>query len=155
MKVRPTKDTNVTNPNSHTTYSNLCTSDKNKRLHRLQQGRKRAKLYIERLKPELSDSSGVVVDQEIHDNLKIMVTEYTQTVHESYPEDSFKCFFWDQQQKASSIKVSKSLHWHPLFIKWCICLHHLSGSSYNYVTRIRMHQATFLEDFVCVNQHKI
>ena len=34
-----------------------------------------------------------------------MATEYTQEVHESCPEDSFKRLFWDQQQKASSVKI--------------------------------------------------
>ena len=67
----------------------------------------------------------------MHNNLKTMVTEYTQEVHESYPEDSFKRLFWDQQQKASSVKNSKLMCWHPLFIKWCIYLRHLSGSSYD------------------------
>ena len=134
MKVRPTKDTDVTNPSSHTTYTNLHTSDKDKRLHRMQQDKKRAKLYIERLRlkiAESSESSGVVVDQEMHDNLKTMATEYTRKVHESCSEDSFKRLFWDQQHKASSLKNSKSMSWHPLFIKWCLYLRHLSGSSYD------------------------
>lgn len=33
--------------------------------------------------------------------------------------------------KAASLKNSKSMRWHPLFIKWCIYLCHLSGSSYD------------------------
>ena len=54
MKVRSTKDTDVTNPSSHTTYSNLHSPDKDKSLRRLQQDKKRAKLYIELICTSLS-----------------------------------------------------------------------------------------------------
>ena len=35
--------------------------------------------------------------------------------------------------KSSSVKNSKSMRWHPLFIKWCIYLRHLSGSAYDFL----------------------
>ena len=44
--------------------------------------------------------------------------------------DSFQKIFWDQQQQAALVKNAKSMKWHPIMIKWCHYLQHLSGSSY-------------------------
>ena len=59
--------------------------------------------------------------------------ECTEQVHESCPEDTFKWLFCDQQQRSSSVRNSKSMRWHPLFIKWCIYFRHLSGSAYDFL----------------------
>ena len=36
----------------------------------------------------------------------------------------------DQQEKASSLKNAKAMRLHPVFIKWCLYLRHLSGKAY-------------------------
>ena len=132
MKSRKQKDTDRTNPSSHTTYACLHTPEKDERLCRLQQDKKRVKLQIDRLKQKIEDAShqgGMIVDDELHEDLKSVVMESTEQVHKTCPEDSFKRLFWDQQQKASSLKNSKSMRWHRVFIKWSIYLRHLSGSA--------------------------
>ena len=136
MKARKPKDIDKTDPSSHTNYAFLSTPEKDERLHRLQQVRKNAKLQSDHLKQKIekvADQGGVMVDDELHEDLKSIALECTEQVHESCPDDTFKRLFWDQQQKSSSVKNSKSMRWHPLFIKCCIYLRHLSGSAYDFL----------------------
>lgn len=102
MAARKQKDNDKSNPSSHTSFITLYTPEKIKRLHQLQQNRKRVKLYIDRLKQKISsvaDRDGVLVNEEMYEDLKTMASEYTKQVKESTQEDSFKRLFWDQQQK--------------------------------------------------------
>ena len=136
MKTRKPKDIDKTDPSSHTNYVFLSTPEKDERLHRLQKAKKNVKLQSDRLKQKIekaADQGGVMVDDKLHEDLKSIALECTGQVHESCPDDTFKRLFWDQQQKSSSVKNSKSMRWHPLFIKWCIYLRHLSGSAYDFL----------------------
>ena len=129
--VRKQKDDDKTSPSSHTAYVTLHTPEKISRLHRLQQKRKSALMRINRLKQKIADiinKDGITVDDELHEDLKAITAENTKEMEASNPHDSFKRLFWEQQQKAASFKNPR---WHPLFIKWCIYLHHLSGSAYD------------------------
>ena len=45
------------------------------------------------------------------------------------PADSFHRLFWEQQKMAASLSNSRSMRWHPLFIKWCLYLK-LSSKAY-------------------------
>lgn len=53
-----------------------------------------------------------------------------EDVKTTYPEGSFQRIFWEEQQKAMALHDSRSMRWHPLFVKWCLYLRHLSGKSY-------------------------
>ena len=91
------------------------------------------KLVIERMKGKISaliESNGVRVSDDLHEELKDIVEKGTVEVNATYPEGSFQRLFWEQQQKAGSVKNSCSMRWHPYFIKWCLYLRHLSGKSY-------------------------
>ena len=59
-----------------------------------------------------------------------MVTESSEEVKAAYPEGSFQRIFWEEQQKAMAFRDSRSMKWHPLFVRWCLYLRHLSGKSY-------------------------
>ena len=48
----------------------------------------------------------------------------------SVPENSFQKIFWEQQKKASALNNSRSMKWHPLMVKWCLYLKHLSSKAY-------------------------
>lgn len=48
-----------------------------------------------------------------------------------YTEGSFQQVFWQQQKEAASKADKRGICWHPLFIKWCLYLHHLSGKAYD------------------------
>ena len=48
----------------------------------------------------------------------------------SLSPDSFEKVFWEQQEQAASVQKASLMRWHPLMIKWCLYLRHLSGSAY-------------------------
>lgn len=63
---------------------------------------------IERLEKRIEslvDEEGVVVNDELHQDLAEIVKESTPTIEEAYPPDSFARLFWEQQTKACSMKV--------------------------------------------------
>lgn len=132
MVSRPHKDKG-TDHSSHTTYSALHTPEREERFRSMQKENKRLKLMLERLQQRISDVSdvcGVVVDDDLHRDLKTIVGENSEQVHAMYPKGSFQRVFWDQQEKASSLRNAKAMRWHPLFVKWCLYLRHLSGKAY-------------------------
>ena len=68
---------------------------------------------------------GVEVDEEIHDYL-------LETISANVNQQStsqFSNVFWESQCKAASLNNAKSMGWHPLIIRWCFYLKHLSGRS--------------------------
>ena len=135
MVCRPHKD-DGSNPSSHTTYRNLHTPEKDARLSHLHQENRKAKLRIRRLEQKISlaaNEDGVKLDDELHSDIMNLAASSTKQVHSSYSEDSFLRLFWDQQQKASLLSKASSMKWHPLFIKWCFYLRHISGKSYEFL----------------------
>ena len=132
MATRPQKDQR-THPSSHTAYTCLHTPEKDQRMRRLHQEGKIAKLRITRLVKKLSDlveEDGIHLDDELDRDMKMMMDETTKQVNTNYPANSFQQLFWQQQQKVISLKDTRAMKWHPLFIKWCLYLRHLSGKSY-------------------------
>ena len=132
MLSRRLKD-QKTHPSSHTTYANLSSSEKDERLRNIHQENKKANLRISRLKQKISDvtsQDGVLLDDEMHKDMKAMMNASTNQVHSMYPEGSFQQVFWDQQQTACSLQDSRSMKWHPLVIKWSLYLRNLSGKAY-------------------------
>ena len=59
-----------------------------------------------------------------------MAEEHEKDAMESFPEGSFPRLFWEEQQKAQMLKDRRSMKWHPLFIRWCLYLRHVSGRAY-------------------------
>ena len=132
MLARPSKDER-THPSSHTNYSVLSTPDKEVRLHRLHLETKKRKLREDRLMEKIcvaASNAEPLVDESLDTDLRSMASENTNLVDSTYPEGSFQRLFWEQQQKAASLSNARSMRWHPLFIKWCLYLRHLSGKSY-------------------------
>ena len=122
-----------THPSSHTTYSSLSTPEKDKRLHRIHHENVQLKSQIARLKEKINlaiSKNSVLVDSEFDEDMRNMVANCRDDVKRSFSEGSFQKLFWDEQEKAMSFKDSRSLLWHPVFIKWCFYIQHLSGQSY-------------------------
>ena len=120
-----------TAPNSHVNYHYLTPSEKNERLSRLHQTTKVAKLCIAILEKKLEDATNIAgenVDQQTHDDLLTIMEESEEC--QQLPSDSFKRIFWNQQLKAARLKSKSAMRWHPLMIKWCIYLRHLSSGCY-------------------------
>ena len=83
-------------------------------------------------------TEGLNVDDSLQSDLKSMADDCTDEVKCTFPEGSFARLFWEEQTKASSLKNAKTMRWHPLFIKWCLYLRHLSGKAYEVVCMNRM-----------------
>ena len=74
---------------------------------------------------QVTQETGIEVDEELTDHFQTIIHEATQDVHQKHPLDSFKRIFWEQQVKA--LKQNKrQVRWHPMFIKWCLSLKLLS-----------------------------
>ena len=79
-----------------------------------------------------------------------MAAACTKEIYSNYSEGSFQRLVWDQQVKASGYKNSKSMKWHPLFIKWSLYLRHLSGRSYELLQKsgcIKLPSQSTLRDY--------
>ena len=79
---------------------------------------------------KLIDENAIVVGDDLHEALAGIIKEKFPFVASSYEEGSFARIFWDAQQKATAIRNSKSMRWHPLMIRWCLYLWHLSSGAY-------------------------
>ena len=132
MALRCDKDDRV-DPSSHTAYSCLSTSEKDERLHRLHTKYKMSRLQIVRLQKKISESieqGGLKLDEELSKDMQQIFTDNTMKIQNFYQPESFQCLFWDQQMKALYLTDKRSMRWHPLIIKWCLYLRHLSGKAY-------------------------
>ena len=132
MAARALKD-DGTSPSSHTTYANLHSPEKDQRLHNMAKELTMFRQRNERLKKRIDaavKTVGVTVDSVLHNDLKEVMEKETDKVYALYPEESFQRLFWEQQQKVASLKDARSKKWHPLIIKWCLYLRHLSGKAY-------------------------
>ena len=122
-----------TSPSSHVNYCHLTKPEKNERISRLHDTARVAKQRIGRLEARLKkeiDDMGEVIDKDTHQELHSIMSDHESLVHQSFPPDYFGRLFWDQQSKALQAKTASAMRWHPLMIKWCLYLRHLSGSGY-------------------------
>ena len=122
-----------TSTSIYTNYRYLSTPDKVSRLSEIQHQKRLAKLKIDRLLKKLdliTDKEGVCIDDETSDDLKSIMTDEEDAILAKFPEGSFQRLFWQQQKKASATPDKRGFRWHPLMIKWCLYLRHLSGKAY-------------------------
>ena len=111
----------------------LSTPEKINRLHNLHQANRQLKQWLEWVNQQirhLIDQDGIVLNEETHSDMKTIMKDNAKEVTNSFPEGSFQQLFWQQQQQAASVKDSRSMRWHPLIIKWCNYLKHLSSGAY-------------------------
>ena len=117
------------NPNrtdmlSHTNYRFLSSPEKVQRLkglHVAYCAKHQKVIRLNQQVEKLMEKEGVEVDEELHDHL-LKSTNVNQK-----DESQFARIFWESQCKAASLKNAKSMRWHPLMIRWCLYLKHLSG----------------------------
>ena len=73
----------------------------------------------------LPNEPSIEVNDEVHAGL-LSIAEN----NEDSGTSSFGQLFWHEQLK-NIRSVPNGRRWHPLLIKWCLYMHHLSSSSYN------------------------
>ena len=118
---------------SHTNYRYCNTPEKVARLtslHHTVRLQKRALQHLEAEIAKVISNSGVRVDDAVQDDLLQIMNSHSDTITEKYGEELLQAIFWQQQVKAASVKHSSGRRWHPLVIKWCLYLHHLSSKAY-------------------------
>ena len=121
-------------PNSHTTHTNLTSVEKSEWLRRLHHEKRMCQQQVRRLcerNDESTATEGVCLDEELHSDFLQVMNDNNKEIHSSHEEGTFQRLFWDQQRTASSLRNGKSMRWHPLLIKWCLYLRHLSGKAYD------------------------
>ena len=99
------------------------------RLHSLQRCMKPQLARLERKLGQVIEEKEVVADDNIHHDLQEIMEENTPRIT-AFPKNSFERLFWEQQLKALQLKDGRSMRWHPLMIKWCLYLRHLSWKPY-------------------------
>ena len=88
---------------------------------------------VQRLKDKLDmhiTAQGVKVEDPVHNDLTVIMKNHSEDVLSKYGEESFQGIFWSQQLKAATATSASGRRWHPLIIKWCLYLHHVSSKAY-------------------------
>ena len=86
------------------------------------------KWKIANLEAKINDiicKEGIELDDE---TLHPIMMEHDSTISR-FPEDSFQRIYWKQEKEAFE-KHKNCIRWHPLMIRWCLYLHHLSSKAY-------------------------
>jgi hypothetical protein len=76
---------------------------------------------IKRLEKRLEEAierRGLEVDESLHKDLCATISHASSEVKEKYPPGSFQRIFWEQQERASRLKCSKSMRWEPAMIRF-------------------------------------
>jgi hypothetical protein len=85
--------------------------------------------YIKRKLDSLTLERGVAVESDVQ--LEIQgVIERESLQMESLGNSDFRRIFWEQQVAALKVKGPKGMHWHPLFLRWCLNLSRVSPKAY-------------------------
>ena len=121
-----------TSTNSRTNFRYLTTPQKMKRMSSLRAQVTATERKLDSLKKKIEASSntqGVIVDDHLHQDLSAIVEDHTLSIHEQFPEGSFKRLFWEQQREALN-SSSRQMRWHPTMIKWCLNIKLHSSAAY-------------------------
>ena len=130
-KVASPKTTTLAH--SHTNDRYLSTPKRKEKVKRQRVNLKEQRRRIRKLKRTVKKLTrdGMMVDNATHEDLVTIMEENVKEVASKYPEKSFPRLFWSQQLQAAKQKNSKSMKWHPVMVRWCIYLRHISGKGYN------------------------
>ena len=112
----------------------LNTPQKQEKLKNLQSRAMTAEKELKQLKEKIASSAdriGTSVDSYLHADLKQIITENQQSIHDQFPEGSFRRLFWDQQAKVASVADARQMRWHPIMVRWCLNLKLLSSGAYH------------------------
>ena len=119
---------------SHTNYR-YCNTPENMQglpasLHYTVRLQRRALQHLEAQLAKVIQISGVRLEDSVQGDLLQIMNDHSDSVTAQYGEDSFAAIFWNQQIKAASAKSNSRRRWHPLVLKWCLYLHHISSKAY-------------------------
>ena len=116
---------------SHVNYRYLTTPEKLLRMCNLHTMVRLHQKKIYQLHSQLEkiiQSHGVSVDDNLNGDLMAVAQKHQPNT--TAGDETFSSIFWKQQVKASSVKSSKGMRWHPAMIRWCLYLLHKSSGCY-------------------------
>lgn len=120
-----------TSKSSHVNYRFLSSPEKVVRMRQLRTENLAMKRKIANLEAKINDiicKEGIEFDDETTSDLRQIMMEHDSIISK-FPEDSFQPIYWKQQKEAVE-KHKNGIRWHPLMIRWCLYLHHLSSKAY-------------------------
>ena len=103
-------------------------------------------------------SQGVKVEDSIHNDLVAIMRKHSEGVLSKHGEESFQGKFWSQQLKATATTSASGRRWHPLIIKWCLYLHHVSSKAYETIRNsgiITLPSSRTLRDYKHLSSTKV
>ena len=112
-------------------YRFLSSPEKVERLRQIRTENLAMKRKIGNLEARINDiicNEGIELDDDTTSDLHQIMMENDSTISK-LPEDSFQRICWKQQKEAVE-KQRNGMRWHPLMIRWCLYLHHLSSKAY-------------------------
>ena len=103
-----------------------------KRLRGIRFNQERTVWQLDCLRAQLevvTREEGVEVNEELHQDLKEIMSNHDTQITSSFSPNLFQKLFWSQQQKAATLP-SRNVRWLPVMIKWCLYLKHLSSKAF-------------------------
>ena len=79
----------------------------------------------------------ITVDCSLHEDICRVIQE-TGRITAQYESGSFERLLWEHQERAVMTAL-QSMKWHPVLIRWCLYLRHLSSSAYNLMRESGVH----------------
>ena len=132
---RADTNTETVMPTSHTNYRYMSAPDLRSCLTLLHKEQCKTTLQLERLRKKVAhfceEDIDMEVDAETHDGLKSIIVNNSATVVGSYPPDSLERIL----TAGKSSLNARSMKWHPLMIRWCLYLSHISLKAYEAMHR--------------------
>ena len=101
-----------------------------RRLHSLKEATVKRLHRVQKKLEEALDKQGVDVPEELHSDLDSIMKEHSPDIASKFPTGSFQRIFWEQQHQANTTQKAQGRRWHPLMIKWCLYLRHVSSRGY-------------------------
>ena len=123
----------VSSSSSHTNYRYLKSPEKLQRLAALQHDKRLAQKKVARLSDKLATAiveNGVDLDEQVSSDLMQIAIEDKENGSQSLQDGSFCQIFWKEQKKAAAKKTARGMSWHPMMIRWCLYIRHLSSKTY-------------------------
>lgn len=103
LKNKKHTPTRRTNSSSRVNIRWLNTPEKRKRIQSIQRRLVAAERQVEQLKEKIWNSvksHGVIVDNQLSNDLSQIVSDHTSTIIADFPKNSFQRLFWEQQREA-------------------------------------------------------
>ena len=124
--------TRHTSTHSRTNFHHLTASQMQERMKLMRTRLNSAERQLANLKRKIeasTEAKGVMLDEDLHQDLADVIEEHTASIHEEFPEGSFRRLFWDQQREALKVGA-RQMRWHPTLIRWCLSIKLRSSGAY-------------------------